>query len=119
MAKNIVTPEVPEVEEAPVLEEITEETPAEVPGDIDQTVGADFDPETQKIAEYKIVTNTDEGTITQNVRKIVEKDETEIAKDLAEKEQNAVKVRISGLKYKVAMGTATEEDRADLALLLA
>lgn len=71
---------------------------------IDKTLEKDFDPETQKIIEYKMVTisTTGEG-VEQIVRKIEDKTAEEIESEKQLKEDLAISEKIKSLKCKVAI----------------
>ena len=90
----------------------------EIGEDIDEAVGVDYDPTTQKLLEYKMVTFTDGKKIVQTVRKVVDKTAAEIALEEAIAEESAIAARIKELKFKVAIGKATTTEKADLKLLL-
>lgn len=97
-------------EETPVLQELPPRIIEEQGEDIDETIGVEFDPETQKIQEYKMVNYVDGKRVVQNVKKIVEKTPFALEEDRKKKEQQAiddrvkfVNDRISDLKYKVAI----------------
>jgi MinD-like ATPase involved in chromosome partitioning or flagellar assembly len=106
-----------EYNENETVEEIKQ---VEVKGEnIDETEGVDFDPETQKITSYKIVTINENGeNISQIIKKIEDKTAEEIEEEKKVKEETAILEKIKELKYKVALGLATQEEKEDLKLLI-
>lgn len=94
------------------------ENPEEIGEDIDEAVGVDYDPTTQKLLEYKMVTFIEGKKLVQTVRKVIEKTAEEIVLEKAIAKETAIAARINELKFKVAIGKATTTEKADLKLLL-
>lgn len=104
-----IAPETPEVSPLPIVYE--EPDLQEIP--------EDFDPKIQKVVEYE-ESNEKDGTIyKKQIRRIVDKTPEEIQEEETRAQDAAIASRIRELKYKVAIGTATTNDKSELKLLTA